>query len=471
MKRNWIDFKSLHSNIEGARAAFEKACETTFRKLYRNKNVQIVKSKGGDGGIDIFIGNLNEKITVIQCKFFLSELGESQKAQIRKSFNTIIKSQELIVDNWILCLPTELILKEHQWWSNWTSKEIKKHLLPTGYFTLINGNELIQLMKETGVYNQIFQIDEAIKINEIHKIVSKSQNENTTNHIVIDYMRLFGAVEVPLLLKIIEKNRNVIPFVGFGESDDGDGYLYYTFDNEKYPIQRDLANFWINEWKYKGAFPIMNSLWEKFSGSRIEGISLYWTALKPIEEDIIQFSYHGDIDEDGSLGYGIADDFDRSFKDYPEDIGMNSEGVGFTFIVLKNSYSEHMSDINIRYSEIENPSVKKYPGPGDTFGFRKYWKDISTENKSLSDIDYFYENLINIRRKRIANLDQGESIIWLINVFRADEDKLPEVFLENITIPIDISYFVNGKEYHQKIRRPYYNEAARLIIPSGWFGQ
>ena len=52
MSRDWFDFKALHSNFAGAREAFENACETLFRKIHQGRNVQQVKVKQGDGGID-----------------------------------------------------------------------------------------------------------------------------------------------------------------------------------------------------------------------------------------------------------------------------------------------------------------------------------------------------------------------------------------------------------------------------------
>ena len=87
MNRNWYDFKILHSNFAGARLAFENACETLIRVQHPDKNVKSVRIKQGDGGIDIFLGNLGvEPIDVFQCKFFLDNVGTSQKSQIDKSF-------------------------------------------------------------------------------------------------------------------------------------------------------------------------------------------------------------------------------------------------------------------------------------------------------------------------------------------------------------------------------------------------
>ena len=126
MNRNWTDFKSLHSNLAGAREAFEDACETLFKKIYHDKHVSQVKVKQGDGGIDIFIGEFgNEPITVIQCKFFLEAFEESQHSQIRESFRTAIESDKYTLKEWILCIPRVIDIDENAWWFKWKKKQIQ----------------------------------------------------------------------------------------------------------------------------------------------------------------------------------------------------------------------------------------------------------------------------------------------------------------------------------------------------------
>jgi hypothetical protein len=170
MNRNWTDFKSLHSNLAGAREAFEDACETLFRKIHHDKHVSQVKVKLGDGGIDIFIGELgNEPITVIQCKFFLESFGDSQHSQIRDSFKTAIESDKYTLKQWILCIPRVIDIDENAWWFKWKKKQIETYSKENHFIKLINGNELLDLFKEQNIYNQVFKIDEAIKIDEIHK--------------------------------------------------------------------------------------------------------------------------------------------------------------------------------------------------------------------------------------------------------------------------------------------------------------
>jgi hypothetical protein len=180
IKKDWYDFKSMNGGFEGARAAFERACETTFRKEYFSQTVQQVEVKQGDGGIDVYIGKISvEPITVIQCKFFLDGIGNSQKQQITKSFVKAITSKEYSITKWILCIPKILDLEENIWWGKWIDKQAKKFNINSGLIHLINGNELIDKMKELKIYEQIFEVEESKqiidtgkKVDAIYKIIT-----------------------------------------------------------------------------------------------------------------------------------------------------------------------------------------------------------------------------------------------------------------------------------------------------------
>lgn len=172
MNRSWNDFKSLYGNMAGAREAFEEACETLFRKKHTGLHVSQVQIKQGDGGIDIFIGELGiEPITVIQCKFFLETFDESQKSQIRESFSTSINSDKYELKEWILCIPRVIDIDENSWWFKWKHKKLNEYSKPKDFIKLTNGNELIDLLKEHALYNQVFKIEDSLKLDEIHKAI------------------------------------------------------------------------------------------------------------------------------------------------------------------------------------------------------------------------------------------------------------------------------------------------------------
>jgi len=178
MQRDWRDFKALYGNIEGARDGFEDACEILFRKKYPDFHVSKMAVKQGDGGIDIFIGEFGvEPIIVIQCKFFLDEFKESQQAQVRESFNRAIKSDKYELKEWVLCIPRVIDIDENAWWFKWKKKKIDENNKLSNFISLINGNELIDLMREHDVYNQIFQMEDSLRIKEIHDVLIPKKNE------------------------------------------------------------------------------------------------------------------------------------------------------------------------------------------------------------------------------------------------------------------------------------------------------
>lgn len=150
MDYDWRDFKARHGGSEGARAAFEKACESLFRKRHPGRNVQAVRANPGDEGIDVYVGDLGqEPIDVYQCKFFLEAIGDSQKSQIRDSFQTATSTDKYDLQKWTLCLPKVLDVAESQWWG-----EFRKGALNSSgaEIDLLNGD---QLLKEAGNYGLI----------------------------------------------------------------------------------------------------------------------------------------------------------------------------------------------------------------------------------------------------------------------------------------------------------------------------
>jgi len=178
MNEDW--FTLIKQNgIPGARDKFESICSTLFKKIYPEQNVRRVEVKKGDGGIDIFIGEIDsEPIHVIQCKFFPKNFGDSQKSQIRKSFKTSIGSTEYKMSKWTLCVVVRLDLNENKWWVSWKNKMIKEHNLADDFINLKDGDDLIDLLKEHNLYNTVFEKEDSIKIDKIYKELTNDLSFN-----------------------------------------------------------------------------------------------------------------------------------------------------------------------------------------------------------------------------------------------------------------------------------------------------
>lgn len=154
----------------GSRSKFEEICESLYRSEFQSRNVRKVKVNKGDGGIDIFIGEIGiEPIDVIQCKFFINGVGESQKSQIRESFKTVINSKEFKTKSWTLCIINTFDLQQNKWWCSWKRRTENEYNLTNEFIKLKDGNELVYLLKKNNLYTTAFEIKDSIKLEEIYK--------------------------------------------------------------------------------------------------------------------------------------------------------------------------------------------------------------------------------------------------------------------------------------------------------------
>lgn len=157
--------------VAGARERFEEICATLFKKKFKQRDVKTVRVTQGDGGIDVFIGEMGiSPIEVFQCKFFLNGIEASQKAQIRESFRTVMEARDYKCAKWTLCIPEEMSKAEHLWWSEWKQKQVSEYGLDQGFITLIDGPDIIDGLKQYQLYEEVFDEDLRKGISELLKL-------------------------------------------------------------------------------------------------------------------------------------------------------------------------------------------------------------------------------------------------------------------------------------------------------------
>ena len=117
-------------SIEGARTDFEQMIaqmvDTTLPGVRR------VEANPGDWGIDAFIGSLEdgENAAIWQSKLFLDGVSDSQKGQIRESFDAAVTAAAdngYQISSWILCLPCSLDAPATRWWDGWKKRRARDH--------------------------------------------------------------------------------------------------------------------------------------------------------------------------------------------------------------------------------------------------------------------------------------------------------------------------------------------------------
>ncbi|GLC31150.1 hypothetical protein [Clostridium omnivorum] len=166
------DFRYLRDKYgdAGARDIFEKICiqlyQTKFEQAYP------IDVHLGDGGIDIYIGNFEDQIDVYQCKYFLDGIGVYQQNQIRKSFNTAAESTKYKLKDWYLCVPCVLNIDETKWWYQWKTKMKNQYGIN---IILRDGSYLLNDLKKYNLYNNNFDNDIALMLEEIREFLFNSK--------------------------------------------------------------------------------------------------------------------------------------------------------------------------------------------------------------------------------------------------------------------------------------------------------
>lgn len=119
-RKSQIDFR-IHliraGNDEGARTDFHRMLSALVGATY--PTATDMRADPGDWGIDVYVGSLIGRVSVWQSKYFYQQIDDSQKKQIRESFNSAMtnaKENGYLVEAWTLCVACELSPKERQWW-------------------------------------------------------------------------------------------------------------------------------------------------------------------------------------------------------------------------------------------------------------------------------------------------------------------------------------------------------------------
>ena len=139
-------FEQLEGLQPGAEHNFEHVVSEIFRAtLPGAKQVRVYR---GDEGVDTFTGDWGSsgQLDVYQMKFFTDKWGDSQKQQIKASYQKAAENKNYNLKTWTLVVPARLTASDHKWYSEW--KEGKPHTIE-----LIDGDMLTDKLKEPACAN------------------------------------------------------------------------------------------------------------------------------------------------------------------------------------------------------------------------------------------------------------------------------------------------------------------------------
>ena len=132
-------FEQLQQVVTEPRQSFEDIVATILRcTIPGSRRVRVYR---GDGGVDVFNGTYGAEgeVDVYQIKYFSAQWEESQKRQIKDSYNTARNNLDYRLKTWFLCVPTRLTKNDIRWFDEWRKdKEIE----------LRDGDDLTELLNQ-----------------------------------------------------------------------------------------------------------------------------------------------------------------------------------------------------------------------------------------------------------------------------------------------------------------------------------
>lgn len=166
---------------------------------------EVAAPSGSDWGIDTYVGALNGQMVVWQSKFFV-DWGESQRGQIRSSFNEVMKKageQGFTVAAWTLCVPSVLPPDEQKWFDTWAAGKRSKH------------KGLVIELKNGGRIRRELMRPDASWVREQYFPRAVAQSDPVAVKVAKDLSVLEGALFVRQL-----------NMAGHGETDAAKGYFF-----------------------------------------------------------------------------------------------------------------------------------------------------------------------------------------------------------------------------------------------------
>lgn len=268
----------------------------------------------------------------------------------------------------------------------------------------------------------------------------------------IQYMRAFGASKVPLFMQYVI-------------SKDGDNDIIAAPEFRKY---------WRERWE-KPLYPVANNIWNEIINNDMTFEQIYAKTIEPERDQVINFYLSKNYDNYNERRYivmklekGFGKNIDPNWNTRKNEI--NESDIGFLFIIIENDTDVNFYNVELLYDEIKNNInidhfLSSLYSPSDNI-FKLDWKSprsIAVKEDMIEKVEKVKES------KNIACIRKGEAIIWLLCIYSAKKDGMPDYYLSDIQIPYKLRFIIKGKrQIEQEIRAPYGEKAARISLPKDW---
>lgn len=195
MNTNWENFISLHDGAFMARESFDNLCYDILNMHFPGREIVSTNEieKVHDDDLNV----------LFYSKFFLDELSNSRKGQIRRAFKQFIdyrNKNHFKVYAWVMCVPYTLEEEEMKWWLSWKNKVSQKYSLNIQFF---DGDYCIQLAKKYNLFDKWFKKEDIEEEADIE--IQNGENGNSFELISSEILNNNSTINKKTKAKIKEK--------------------------------------------------------------------------------------------------------------------------------------------------------------------------------------------------------------------------------------------------------------------------
>jgi hypothetical protein len=292
----------------------------------------------------------------------------------------------------------------------------------------------------------------------------------------IQYVRLFGGVEVPLLMALFGQ-----PEIS---SDSPWAPKFRTVKKHGEEIEQvhvKLIKFF-NFYTFKDASPLLTNIWSDVAAKFDAAGEIAWRATAGSRKERICFFTTQHADESGYDSELLMDNrLIRSEAQCKSTVDSFNRRVGFTFLLFTNDSDEVLTDVHFHFRS--NYDSNRLTGIWqDLPDYLKSGglKEVPENGSPISNMKAIYGSATDIELKVnglqpddifAARIEPKQKLIALLNIYIAGENRLPATYLSGIYLFDEVTYKTGEVLTTLKVRAPYLTRAARVMVPYGWASQ
>lgn len=256
--------------------------------------------------------------------------------------------------------------------------------------------------------------------------------------VAVEYARLFGAVEVPILVQIQSTGAPICnkDFCRLRSEYSEPPAQKQPYEVRTADFDTEIGKFWSTQWPYRDALPISTKLWRKVVGDDMYGVRALSAVEKKLgvcmKELLTPWQYSTNIPPPP-----------------PECARQDTRKVGYLFLAIRNISDKHVTDVALSYQDISRLT-----------SVADYLQSLSTDT-----------HVIGTKQQTFAGLKPNQTALLLLTVYKKNGDGFEEKFLDDGILPRELSFKVGGVSQAMLVRSPRREKALVASLPIGWYLQ